>query len=145
MLYMELVPPVMTELMLAAELCHRVLYSALDNAGVACTINRLSCRCDESLQLLCPLTDSLSRDNIVMLTGHVHRERNTHADVLSHPFPRVMWNQIVQQARRVQNHRTEIHFAMFDVRTKEYWLATMSFVKPDAGRSSKRGAHVAKH
>ena len=26
-----------------------------------------------------------------MLAGHAHRERNTHADALSHPFPRAMY------------------------------------------------------
>ena len=140
MLYKELVPPVVTTLLLAPMLQDEVLCSALDNAGAAFSINRLSCSCERSLELLRPLADSLVRGRFAVIAGHAHRVHNQHTDALSHSLSRGLWSQIVDSARTVKRHRAEIHFAVLDVSTGECYLATMSFQDPVLRRCTGRGA-----
>lgn len=87
-------------MLLAPLLHHQVLCAALNNAGAAFAINRLSStNCELSMELLKPLADTLSHGQIALLAGHAHREHNSHTDMLSHALPDHMWVQVVAQAR----------------------------------------------
>ena len=130
MLYKELVAPTVTTLVSAPMLNQEVLCCALDNAGVVFTINRLSCKCKRSLELIRPLADVISRGRFAVLAGHAHRVHNSHTDNLSHSLSHEMWAQVVKNARVKKRHRTELHFAVIDVKTSECFLATISFKKP---------------
>ena len=140
MLYKELVPPVVTTLLLAPMLQQQVLCCALDNAGVAFTINKLSCGCERSLELLRPFADSLSRGRFAVIAGHAHRVHNTHTDKLSHSLCADMWSQVAREAAVKKSHRAELHFAVLDVKTGECLVATISFADPVLKRGIKRGA-----
>ena len=59
-LFKELVPNVISLLLLARFCTGKVIAAATDNAGVAFVLNSLSCRCPWSLTLLRPLTDALA-------------------------------------------------------------------------------------
>ena len=144
MLFKELVPPAVTTMLLAPMLDQQVLCAALDNAGTAFTINRLSCNCEMSLELLRPLTDSLSHGSFALLAGHAHREHNVHTDMLSHALPDDVWSQAISGAKVRRPHRLELHFAVLDVMTQECYLATVSFRDPLFARSTNRGAASAK-
>ena len=140
MLYKELVAPVVSTLLLAPMLEQQVLCCALDNAGVAFTINKLSCGCERSLGLLRPFADSLSRGRFAVIAGHAHRVHNSHTDKLSHSLCDEMWSQVAAEAAVKKTHRAELHFAVLDVRTGECFVATMSFADPSLNRGLKRGA-----
>ena len=145
MLYKELVAPVITTLLLAPMLRREVLCCALDNAGVAFSINRLSCGCERSLELIRSLADSLFRGQFAVIAGHAHRVHNPHADALSHSLCDMLWSQVIRDARVKKPHRAELHFAVMDVVTGECLVATMSFVDPALKRCTVRGARDAKH
>ena len=118
-------------MLLAPMLDRQVLCSALDNAGAAFTINRLTCNgCDLSLELLKPLADCLSHGQFSLLAGHAHREFNVHTDILSHALPDAWWAQVVAEAKVKKVHRLEFHLAVIDVITGECYLATMSIRDP---------------
>ena len=137
MLFKELVPPSVTIMLLAPVLLNaQVLCAALDNAGVAFTLNRLSCtKCDMLMELLKPLTDSLSHGRFALLAVHAHREHNNgHTDMLSHALPDNVWSQVVSDAKVSKPHRLELHFAVIDVVTAECYLTTMSFRDPQSAR-----------
>ena len=140
MLYKELVPPVVTTLLLAPMLKQQVLCCALDNAGVAFTINKLSCGCERSLELLRPFADSLARGRFAVIAGHAHRVHNSHTDKLSHSLSCDMWSQVADDAPIKKKHRAELHFAVLDVKTAECFVATISFADPVLKRCIKRGA-----
>ena len=127
MLYKELVAPTITTLVTAPMLKQQVLCCALDDAGVAFTINRLSCKCQRSLELIRPLADALSRGRFAVIAGHAHRIHNSHTDNLSHSLSDELWNQVLREARVKKRHRTELHFAVLDMKTGECFLATISF------------------
>ena len=99
MLYKELVPAVLTTLLLAPMLRSEVLCCALDNAGAAFSINRLSCGCERALELLRSLADSLLRGQFTVIAGHAHRVHNDHTDELSHSLSDGLWAQVVRSAR----------------------------------------------
>ena len=131
MLFKELVSPALTTMLLTPMLERQVLCSALDNAGAAFTLNRLTCNgCDMSLELLKPLADCLSHGHFSLLAGHAHREYNVHTDILSHALPDALWSQVVAEAKVKKNHRLEFHFAIIDVTTAECDVATMSIRDP---------------
>ena len=136
--FKELVPPTITALLLGPMLDEHVLCAALDNAGTAFSINSLTCGCEMSLELLRPLSDSLSRGQHALLAGHAHREHNPHADALSHPLTDDIWMQVKASAAVHKKHRMELHFAIYDVATAESYVATISFKDP-AWRSLKTG------
>ena len=140
MLYKELVAPVVSTLLLAPMLEQQVLCCALDNAGVAFTINKLSCGCKRSIGLLRPFADSLSRDRFAVVAGHAHRVHNSHTDNLSHSLCDEMWSKVAEDAAVKKKHRAELHFAVLDIRTGECFVATMSFVDPSLKRGIKHGA-----
>ena len=140
MLFKELVPPVVTSVLLAPLLRKQVLCCALDNAGAAFTLNSLCCGCARSLQ---PLSDSLSCGNYGLLAGHAHRERNSHTDTLSHSLSTSVWSQVVSQAPIKKPHRMEFHFAALDVKTEECCLATWSCKRAVHRPSSTRDARDA--
>ena len=144
MLYKELVPPVLTTLLLAPMLKREVLCCALDNAGAAFCINRLSCGCERSLELLRALSDSLLRGQFAVIAGHVHRVHNEHTDALSHSLCDALWAQVVRSAWTKKTQRAELHFAVIDVVTGECYLATMSFRDPPLQRCTKQDARAAK-
>ena len=145
MLYKELVAPVVTTLLLAPMLKKEVLCCALDNAGVAFSINRLSCGCERSLELIRPLADTIFRGQFAVIAGHSHRVHNDHTDALSHSLDDALWSQVVRDARKKKPHRAELHFAVMDVVTGECLVATMSFVDPVLKRCIARDADAAKH
>ena len=128
--FKELVPPTISALLLGPMLDQHVLCAALDNAGSAFSINSLTCSCLMSLELLRPLSDSLSRGQHALLAGHAHREHNPHADALSHPLSNDLWAQVLTSATVRKHHRMELQFAVLDVDTEECFLATISFKDP---------------
>ena len=140
MLYKELVPPVVTTLLLAPMLEQQVLCCALDNAGVAFTINKLSCGCERSLELLRPFADSLAHGRFAVIAGHAHRVHNAHTDKLSHSLCADVWSQVARSAYVKKRHRAELHFAVLDVKTSECLVATISFADPVLKRSIKQDA-----
>ena len=142
MLFKEVVPPALTTMLLAPLLHHQVLCSAMDNAGAAFSINRLSAKCELTLELLKPLADSLSRGQFALLGGHAHREHNAHTDMLSHALTDHLWSQVVAGANVAKPHRLEFHLAVLDMLTAECFLATMSIRDPHFARNSNLGAHV---
>ena len=144
MLFKEVVPPALTTVLVAPMLKHQVLCSALDNAGAAFTINRLSCKCDLTMELLKPLGDALSHGQIALLAGHARREYNAHTDMLSHALPDDVWSQVVSTAKVVRRHRLEFHFAVLDTMTGDCFLATYSIRDPHRGQSSTQDAPDAK-
>ena len=113
---------------------------ALDNAGTAFSINRTSCGCERSLELLRPLADTLLRGQFAVIAGHAHRVRNAHSDALSHSLCDALWSQVVQEANVKKPHRAELHFAVLDVASGECFVATMSFQDPVLWRRIKHGA-----
>ena len=139
MLYKELVPPAVTTLLLAPMLKRQVLCCALDNAGVAFTINKLSCGCERSLELLRPFADCIARGRFAVIAGHAHRVHNSHTDRMSHSLSAAMWSQVAQEAPVKKRHRAELHFAVLDVQTAECFVATISFADPVLRRDIKRG------
>ena len=143
MLYKELVAPVVSTLLLAPMLKRQVLCCALDNAGVAFTINKLSCGCERSLGLLQPFSDSLSRGRFAVVAGHAHRVHNSHTDNLSHSLCGAMWSQVASDAPVKKPHRAELHFAVLDVKTGECFVGTMSFEDPYSKRATKLAAVAA--
>ena len=140
MLYKELVAPVVSTLLLAPMLEKQVLCCALDNAGVAFTINKLSCGCERSLGLLRPFADVLARGRFAVVAGHAHRVHNSHTDKLSHSLCDQLWSQVASEAAVKRKHRAELHFAVLDVRTGECFVATMSFEDPCSKRGTRLGA-----
>ena len=133
--FKELVPPTISSLLLGPMLDQHVLCAALDNAGTAFSINSLTCGCAMSLELLRPLSDSLSRGRHALLAGHAHREHNAHSDALSHPLTDDIWSQVRASAAVKKGHRLELHFVVYDVATAECYVATISFKDPAWQRS----------
>ena len=131
-------------MLLAPMLKDEVLCAAMHNAGAAFTLNRLSCGCELTLELLRPLSDSLSRGHFALLGGHAHREHNAHTDMLSDALPDDVWSQAIAGAKVTKSHRLELHFAVLDVVTRECYMATMSFRDPFFEQNSSRGAGGAK-
>lgn len=129
MLFKELLAPVMGTLVLGPSARNNVWCVALDNSGAAYVLNKLSCRCPRTLELLRVLTANLARNDSGLLAGHAHRERNVHCDILSHPLSSTLWSQIIAEAAIVKPHRDEIHFAVLDIRRRECWVATTSFAR----------------
>ena len=75
MLFKEVVPPALTTMLLAPMMKDQVLCAALDNAGAAFSVNRLSAtNCDLTTELMKPLSDSLSHGHFALIAGHAHRE-----------------------------------------------------------------------
>ena len=143
MLFKEVVPPALTTMLLAPLLQRQVLCAAMDNAGGAFALNRLSAtNCDLTMELMKPLADSLSHGQFALLAGHAHRQHNAHTDMLSHALPDRLWSQVVSQAQIRKRHRMEFHFAVLDVETAECYLATMSITDPFFGLSSGPDARV---
>ena len=106
MLFKETVPPALTTMLLAPMLHHQVLCAALDNAGAAFILNRLSStKCEMTMELLKPLSDSLSHGQFALLAGHAHRQHNAHTDMLSHALTDEIWSQVVAQAKIKKPHK----------------------------------------
>ena len=104
------------------------------------TINKLSCGCERSLELLRPYADFLARGRFAVITGHAYRVHNSHTDKLSHSLSVDMWSQLAEDAKIKKRHRAELHFAVLDVKTAECLVATISFADPVLKRNIKRGA-----
>ena len=143
MLFKEMVAPVVAVSLVAPFMQEKVVACALDNAGVAFTVNSLSSGCAMTTQLLRHLADSLSQHQLGLVGGHSHRHRNQHADDLSHSLPSMLWKQATKGASRRKPHRLELHFAPLDTSKGDCYLATMSFGRPYADRVSRRGAKSA--
>ena len=130
MLFKELVPVVVMILLLAPWCSGAVFASALDNAGSAFVLNALSCNCSWSLALLRPFVDTLSFNRVGLIADHAHREFNEHTDIMSHVVSHGMWTSLLQTAKQRKSNRVEVHFVVHDMRTHDFFAATMSFARP---------------
>ena len=130
MLYLELLPPVVGAIVLGRLFQRQVWCAALDNAGAAFVLNKLSCRCPFSLELLRRLADSLAANRAGFLAGHAHREKNQHTDDLTHLMTPALWSQVLHGAQHSKPQKDEVHFVVMDVRTGECWAATVAFSRP---------------
>ena len=132
MLFKELVPIVVSVLLIAPFCKGKVIAAATDNAGVAFVLNAMSCRCPWSLALLRPLADTLAKYRLGLVAGHAHRNHNTHADDLSHALPQAVWRRLRVRAK---SERHGLQFAVHDMEFHEAFTASMSFP-----RASSAGA-----
>ena len=129
MLLKELIPPVVTILLLA-QWCPKVVFAAAtDNAGVAFVLNSLSCAGPQCLALLQALTDSLAAHRLGLIGGHASRVFNQHADDLSHVLPREMWAQVRKGEWVHKVARLELPFVVHDISSGQCFAATMSFAR----------------
>ena len=133
MLFKELVPIVVSILLLAPLCKGKVFAVALDNAGVAFVLNSMSCRCPLSLALLRPLADVLAKHHIGLVVGHTHRHHNTHADKLSHALPQAMWDSICAEAPSTNLTRLHFPFVVHDIQANEAFAASMSLPRAITG------------
>ena len=127
MLFKELVPIVISILLVARFCTGKVIAAATDNAGVAFVLNSLSCRCPWSLALLRPLCDALATYRLGLVAGHAHRQHNTHADELSHALSQESWDEIARQVPTARPGHLTFNFVVHDVRHKQAFAASMSF------------------
>ena len=130
MLYLELLPPVVGEIVLGRLFPKQVWCAALDNSGAAFVLNKLSCGCPFSLELLSRLSDSLAVNRAGFLAGHAHREKNQHTDDLTHLMTPELWSQVLSSVQHSKAQKDEVHFVITDVRTGECWAATVAFSRP---------------
>ena len=135
MLYLELLPPVVGAIVLGRLFRNQVWCAALDNAGAAFVLNKLSCGCPFSLELLRRLADSLAANRAGFLAGHAHREKNQHADALTHLLTSQLWSQVLDGAHHSKPQKDEVHFVITELKSGECWAATVAFSRP-----SDRGA-----
>ena len=145
MLFKEMVAPVVSACLLAPWMQGKVLACALDNAGVAFTLNSLSSGCSLTRELLRSLADTLCGAQLSLIGGHAHRERNTHTDALSHSLSADVWQRLIAGAATTQKRRLEFHFAVLDVRSGSCFLATWSCRKPYHARNTEPVAANATH
>ena len=139
MLYLELLPPVVATIVLDRLIDKIVWCSALDNAGAAFVLNKLSCSCPFSLELLRRMADSMAANRAGFLAGHAHREKNSHSDDLSHLMSSALWSQVLESVPLSRPHRDEVHFVVAELRTGDCWAATIGFSRP-SGRSAPSAA-----
>ena len=135
MLFKELVPIVVSVLLIAPFCEGKVIAAATDNAGVAFVLNAMSCRCPWSLALLRPLADTLAKYRLGLVAGHAHRAHNTHADDLSHALPQAVWKKLRVVAKSA---RQGLQFVVHDMQFHEAFTASMSF--PRASSVGATGA-----
>ena len=95
MLFKEMVPLVIVLSLLSPVVTETVFGIAVDNTGVAFSINRLCCRDRMTSRLLQQIASDLDAYGHTALGAHVRRERNKHADILSHALFPAMWQRIV--------------------------------------------------
>ena len=117
-------------LVLAQARKDNVWCAALDNAGAAFVLNKLSCGCPYTLELLRRLADCLAANRAGFLAGHAHRDKNTHTDTLSHIMTSALWSQVLQGVPAAFPHKDEVHFVVSNLRTGECWAATVAFSRP---------------
>ena len=96
MLFKELVPVVISISLLAMVLPESVFGVAVDNTGAAFAVNKMSCRDAIARRLIQQLSSGLEWAGHTALAAHVRRDRNTHADALSHTLPPSLWLLIMQ-------------------------------------------------
>ena len=104
--------------------------SALDNAGAAFVLNRLSCGCPLTLELLRRLADCLAANHSGLLAGHAHREKNFHTDELSHVMTPSLWRQVMSGVASGRKGKDEVHFVVCNLHTRECFAATVAFTRP---------------
>ena len=130
MLYLELLPPVVAAIVLARLIRDKVWCAALDNAGAAFVLNKLSCGCPFALELLRRLADSLAANRAGFIAGHAHRAKNSHTDDLSHVMTSALWAQVLRSVPLSRPHKDEVHFVITELRTGDCWAATIGFTRP---------------
>ena len=127
MLFKELLPPALVAMILAPFKEGEVLASVADNSGTAFSLNKLSCRCSQSLKVLRPLCDSLTANRVSLVADHIYRDFNEHTDALSHAVPYSLWHRFLPQ---VPNQRkTVIPFAVLDTATGECYTAFVTYAR----------------
>lgn len=109
MLFKELVPVVIALSLLAPATDETVFGCAVDNTGAAFTLNKLTCRDAISRELMKSLASTLDAYGHTTLAAHIRRDRNNHADVLSHTLPPSLWLLIL----RHQESRESVRDAKF--------------------------------
>lgn len=97
MLFKEMFPVVLVIALLSYVLDETVFGVAVDNTGVAFSVNRLSCRDGLTSRLLQQLTSDMDGNGHTALSAHARRHRNQHADDMSHALPTAWWHRIVKQ------------------------------------------------
>ena len=113
MLFKEMIPVMIIIAILAPAVSEIVFGIAVDNTGVAFAINKLCCRDSKTLRLIQQFSSDLDAYGHTALGSHVRRERNTHADELSHALFPGMWRSIMEHQKEM---RKSIRFE------KGYWL-----------------------
>ena len=96
MLFKEMIPVMIIIAILASAVAETVFGVAVDNTGVAFAVNKLCCRDTRTLRLIQQLATDLDTYGHTALGAHVRRERNTHADELSHALFPAMWKRIIE-------------------------------------------------
>ena len=96
MLFKEMVPVMIILAILSPVIAEVVFGIAVDNTGVAFAVNKLCCRDSMTLRLIQQLSSDLDAYGHTALGAHVRRERNKHADILSHALFPAMWKKIVK-------------------------------------------------
>ena len=126
MLFKEVLPLAVMVILLASSLQGKVIASVTDNAGMALSLNKMCCRCAETLKLLRPVADSLTRNRVGLVADHIYRAFNQHCDDLSHALPYELWCRFVQ-ATATRANRSDIPFALLDLASVECFTAFISF------------------
>ena len=96
MLFKEMVPVMIIVAILAPAVAETVFGIAVDNTGVAFSVNKLCCKDTKTLRLIQQFASDLDAYGHTALGAHVRRERNTHADELSHALFPAMWQRIIK-------------------------------------------------
>lgn len=133
MLFKELLPPSLVAMILAPHKTNEVLASVGDNSGTAFSLNKMTCRCSQSLKVLRPLCDSLTAHRVSLVADHIYREFNEHTDALSHAVPFTLWHRMLPQVGNPR--KTVIPFAVLDTVTGECYTAFVTYgriIFPDA-------------
>ena len=133
MLFKELLPPALVSMILAPHKKGEVLACVADNSGTAFSLNKLTCRCSQSLKLLRPLCDSLTANRVSLVADHIYRDFNEHTDDLSHAVPFTLWHRFLPQV--VNSRKTVIPFVVLDTVTGECYTAFVTYARiifPDA-------------
>ena len=107
MLFKEMVPVMIILAILSPAVAETVFGIAVDNTGVAFAVNKLCCRDSLTLRLIQQLSSDLDAYGHTALGAHVRRERNKHADVLSHALFPAMWKKIMTQQSKYSSVRME--------------------------------------
>lgn len=110
MLFKEMVPVAVVLALLAPKMPETVFGIAVDNTGVAFSVNKLSCRDMKTRRLLQQVTSDLYPHGHTVLGAHIRRRRNSHADKLSHALVKSMWSRIQKHQSSRRSKKAESYW-----------------------------------